>query len=719
MTQFLSYFASVGFAMQGPCHVRLLEDRIDARGAIMKKVRKHRAESGRRMAGIAISAISASAAATAAFADGERYAVRSYQDAKPAYSDVIAKPYIFYVGGAIGEYWLESEHKHQAVELWQGFPDSKAFIDSRASAKINGSDTTVSAFVGLEQRRNSWLLGLEFDANYYGFQRRTEVAPGPVPAGGGAGLTQADVFNSARIAHIETLRARIGYTFGHTTLFMTGGLAVGAVDFNQSINFPLSSASYADGRRLRAGWVVGGGFEHQLSRDVSLRAEYLYADLGKATYNYTNNCATGTTNPGCGGTYPVGFDHRVSYEVTTQIARVGLKVAMSEFGGGAVEPYKAGGVQGSYVDYSGMKTDFSGLYISPIAGTLSGRTTFALSRFNSGIGSGPNGELFPNVVAGDTPHKVSLNGFVFGGVLGYQKQFGNLLVGADVSLQSGAGSAGKADCTPNGTGNTAANLNGGSPITAECSSRLDYTTAFRARVGYAKDKWLMYVNGGPAFAKTENDVSYGGTVNKYDGPPVNASYFNEHGSAFSKGWTYGAGLEYEWKPGVIMGLSYNHTYLQDVVVDLRRNDGSTNSRRIVGVDPDVIGSSLKIKLGDTAQAPVQAPPAPATQQVAAAAAPPPAPAPAASPAAQRPRPAAARPSVQRPAAPAPAAQPAAAAPASAARPAPSAAPAATPPAVRVTPAAPAAKSTAPAPKATEPVDGTPMEPAPQMGKPQK
>ena len=206
------------------------------------------------------------------------------------------------------------------------------------------------------------------------------------------------------------------------------------------------------------------------------------------------------------------------------------------------------------------------------------------------------------------------------------------------------------------------------------------------------DKWLLYVNGGPAFAKTENDVAFGGTVPKTTGGTVSASYFNEHGTAFSKGWTYGAGLEYEWKPGVVMGLSYNHTYLQDVIVDLRRQDGSTNSRRTVGVDPDVIGSSLKIKLGDTAQAPAQAPPAPAAQQVAAAAAPPPAPAPApaAAPATQRPRPAAAR----------PAAQPAAAAP---------------------TPAAATAPATAtkPAPKPAVPVDGTPVEPAPQMGKPQK
>ena len=37
----------------------------------------------------------------------------------------------------------------------------------------------------------------------------------------------------------------------------------------------------------------------------------------------------------------------------------------------------------------------------------------------------------------------------------------------------------------------------------------------RVRAGYAMDKWLLYVNGGPAFAKIDNDVSYGGTVAKF------------------------------------------------------------------------------------------------------------------------------------------------------------------------------------------------------------
>ena len=398
-------------------------------------------------------------------ADGERYSAGSYKDAPGAYTEVLGRPYIFYVGGAIGEYWLNSEHRHQALGNWTqpGNEAVKAYLDQTGSAKINGSDTTVSAFFGLDYRHSAWLLGIEFDANYLGFQRRTEVAPGPVTIGGVAGV--ADFFNSARIAHMETLRARIGYTFNHTTLFMTAGLAVAEVDFNQSINFPFSSASYADGRHLQAGWVVGGGLERQLSRDVSLRAEYLYADLGRLTKNYTNNCPNNVPLPAsCGNAgYAPGFDHRVSYDVTTQIARVGLKVAMSEFGGGSAEPYKAGAVPGSYVDYASMKTDFSGLYISPIGGSISGRTTFALSRFNSGYGVFPN-PLFVDPTKNDTAHKVDLSGFVFGGVLGYQKQFGNIVVGADVSLQGSAGAGGKADCTP--TGQTVTS------VTAECTSRL-------------------------------------------------------------------------------------------------------------------------------------------------------------------------------------------------------------------------------------------------------
>lgn len=565
-----------------------------------------------------------------------------------------SKPYLFYVGGGIGEYWINSEHKHHAINGWEAFPVDKAFVEERGSGKINGSEFTISAFMGVDYRQHNWLLGWEFDANYIGFHRRTEVAPGLTMNG------QADFFNSIRISHLETLRARIGYTFGHTTLFMTGGLALGEVDFNQSINFPGSTASYADGRQMKYGWVIGGGIERQLSKDVSFRAEYLYADLGKLTKNYTNNCPNvGPANPFCLAFYNPGFDHRVEYDVSTQILRVGLKIAMSEFGGGDPEPYKAG-LAGAYVDYSAMKTDFTGLYISPIVGTLTGQTTFALERYNN------LGGMLPTPYGTTEVHKVKLDGFTFGGVLGYQKQFGNLVLGTDVSLQSGANVNGKSDCSPSLI----------RTLQATCASRLVYDAAWRIRAGYAMNKWMVYVNGGPAFAKIDNEVTYAGT-----GLPVPTHYLNEKGSAFTTGWTYGAGIEWEWKPGYIFGISYNHTYLEDVIVDLRRLDGSTNSRRLISTDPDVIGSSLKIKLGETAQAAVAPPPAPATQQVAAAAAPPPA----AAPAPQRPRPAAARPSAARPAA----AQPA---------------------------ATPAVKAT---PKPTQPSDGTPTEPAPAKGKPQK
>lgn len=634
---------------------------------------------------LGIGALTAALISSAAFADGERYASRSYKDAGADYTAVVTKPYIFYVGGAIGEYWIESSHTHQALNAWNNFAATQAFLNERGTGSMNGSDMTISAFMGLERRTNNVLLGVEFDANYIGFHRRTEVAPGIQNTPGGNGA--ADFFNSARISHLETLRLRLGYTFAQTTLFMTAGLALGEVEFSQSINFPFSTASFSDGRGMRYGWVIGAGLERQLSRDVSLRAEYLYADLGSVSRNYTNSCPAGNSTPLCSIGYGPGFDHRVEYDVTTQIARIGLKVAMSEFGGGGSEPYKAGAVPGAYVDYTGMKTDFTGLYISPIAGTISGQTTFALNRFNLGYAGGGS-SFFDPATAGISGgnHTVKFDGFTFGGVLGYQKQFSsNLVLGADVGLHSGASADGRSDCTPDGVSRAVWQNQ-----SASCSSRLLYDVAFRVRAGYAMDKWMVYVNGGPAFAKVDNDVTYGGTITapNVPGGTLNASYFNEKGTYFTKGWTYGAGLEYEWKPGVIVGLSYNHTQLDDVIVDLRRLDGTTNSRRTIGTDPDVIGSSLKIKLGDTAQAPVAAPPAPATQQVAAAAAPPPAaaaPAPAAQPAAatprpQRPRPAAARPAAARPA------------------------------------AAPAAK---PAASPAKPVDGTPTEPAPQMGKPQK
>jgi len=55
--------------------------------------------------------------------------------------------------------------------------------------------------------------------------------------------------------------------------YVTGGVAYGAVNFSDS-------GGAVNGTTTRVGWMVGGGIEYAFTRTVSVKAEYLFANLG-------------------------------------------------------------------------------------------------------------------------------------------------------------------------------------------------------------------------------------------------------------------------------------------------------------------------------------------------------------------------------------------------------------------------------------------------------
>ena len=79
---------------------------------------------------------------------------------------------------------------------------------------------------------------------------------------------------------LSTVRGRAGYAFGRVLPFVTAGLAVG--DIKASVpGFPAGSTT-------TAGWTVGAGLEFGIVSNVSVKAEYLYVNLGD--FNCGFNC---------------------------------------------------------------------------------------------------------------------------------------------------------------------------------------------------------------------------------------------------------------------------------------------------------------------------------------------------------------------------------------------------------------------------------------------
>ncbi len=136
----------------------------------------------------------------------------------------------------------------------------------------------------------NWLVGVEGDINHlrashqssFAFTNSTEDIVG----------TQR-----TRLRWLGTVRGRLGYTWGSTLVYATGGWAFGGVSSNVEASriFAGVDATFAGAySATRNGWTVGAGVEHAFTNWVSLRIEYIHFDLGNFTYLV--NRVSGTTS---------------------------------------------------------------------------------------------------------------------------------------------------------------------------------------------------------------------------------------------------------------------------------------------------------------------------------------------------------------------------------------------------------------------------------------
>ena len=117
------------------------------------------------------------------------------------------------------------------------------------------------------QLSNHVVVGLETDAQWSGITASHQASSGPALTDIGNGL---DWFG--------TTRARLGWASGSTLTYVTGGVAYGEVSARGlQISGGLFSGSAT---QTKAGWTIGGGVEYALSKNLSLKAEYLYVDFG-------------------------------------------------------------------------------------------------------------------------------------------------------------------------------------------------------------------------------------------------------------------------------------------------------------------------------------------------------------------------------------------------------------------------------------------------------
>ena len=117
-----------------------------------------------------------------------------------------------------------------------------------------------------------WVLGLEVDSSWGEISRNVNFT---------YKNAIADAFS--QVNYLGTARVRVGYAIDRGMVYGTGGLAWGHHEFGFNSGLGGSNA-LSTSAATHTGWALGAGFEWALSRNWSMKFEYLYNYLGKENY---------------------------------------------------------------------------------------------------------------------------------------------------------------------------------------------------------------------------------------------------------------------------------------------------------------------------------------------------------------------------------------------------------------------------------------------------
>jgi outer membrane immunogenic protein len=149
----------------------------------------------------------------------------------------------FYVGVNGGGAWGSS--------TWSGF------------SSFNTSGGLIGGTVGYNRQFGQVVAGIEGDLDWANIQ--------------GGGICSFACQTTDK--WLSTVRGRLGYAIDRWMPYVTGGLAFG--NFQAASNLGTSNTT-------NAGWTIGAGVEYGLAPNFTVKAEYLYVNLGDFNCNTCN-----------------------------------------------------------------------------------------------------------------------------------------------------------------------------------------------------------------------------------------------------------------------------------------------------------------------------------------------------------------------------------------------------------------------------------------------
>ena len=174
----------------------------------------------------------------------------------------------------------------------------------------------------------------------------------------------------------------------------------------------------------------------------------------------------------------------------------------------------------------------------------------------------------------------SVDGWLGGVHMGAMKQYGAIVVGAEISL-SGA--------SIDGSGSNCLNITTLIPaVGSTCETNVNWVSTVLARLGYAHDRFLAYGTIGWAVAGVDHRISLSVPL----GPGIGLSWSQQD---VADGLAVGGGLEYAIRPDLIFGVQYLHLNLDARGEGLLAGGVLTQGSR--DVDLNTVTARLSFKWG--------------------------------------------------------------------------------------------------------------------------
>ena len=234
----------------------------------------------------------------------------------------------FYIGGNIGVTRQEARwDDFDQGALVSGTEGAGGCIFSCDSNVQNKTGFIGGGQIGYNLQSGSLVYGVEADISGLDGKMFTDLSP--LRGNLDTSITQG-------IDWLATFRGRAGLAVDRTMIYITGGVAIGGV--KNSVASVCAGDALAKGRcgsddnifldsnDTRVGWTVGGGIEHMLTPNWTLRGEALFVDLGQTGVIQTINTANADA-----------FSGRFANQVV--IGRLGVNYKFGDFGGPVVAKY--------------------------------------------------------------------------------------------------------------------------------------------------------------------------------------------------------------------------------------------------------------------------------------------------------------------------------------------------------------------------------------------